>query len=158
MKHGCGKAVRPGIKVELQVDSTVLFGIDVPQFDDMALKSGHGRSVFSVDLVAVGVEHVHGERGRGGGLGFEGENAVTVGVIVTTKNGGCHAAYGHACALRQQISEAEVVNVPAGHVVVDVSKTPCRVVHDEANLNVFIDKVRQIDGDGGPSRWVLSRG
>ena len=77
-------------------------------------------------------------------------------MVFATQCGGRHAADGHAGCLRKKVAEAEVVNVPSRHVVVDVEGRPSCVVHHKADLHILIDVVVQINGNRGPSRRVLS--
>ena len=136
----------------------MVLGVDVPQFNDVAGEAGHRGTVLARDGVVVGVENINGQGGRQGGLGFQRKDTVAVGVVFPTQGGRCHAANGHAGALGQQISEAEIVDVPSGHVVIDVHGGSGRVVQHKADLDVLVDVVREVHSDVGPTRRVLSGG
>ena len=135
----------------------VLVGVNVPKFDDVAGQPGHGVSEFVVDEVVVRVENIHRNGGGRGRFGLHGKHTVTVGVVLSTKSRGRHATDGHAGVLGQEVAQAEVIDVPAGHVVVDVRGGAGRVVHHETDLDILVDFVGQIDGDVGPTRGVLRR-
>ena len=79
-------------------------------------------------------------------------------MVVPSQRGRGHAAHGHAGLLRKQIAKTEVVDVPSRHVVVDVGCGSSGVVHHKANLDVGVDVVGQVNGDGGPAGRVLSGG
>ena len=156
VQNGRGKAVRSGIKVELEVHRTVLLGVDVPQFNDIARKPRHGVAALVVDDVVIGVKNVHRQGGGQRGFCFQGQHAVAVGVVFSAKCVWRHAANGHARSLREKVAKAEVVNVPARHVVVDVHGGATGVVHHKSNLDVLVNVIGQVNGDVGPARWVLS--
>ena len=77
----------------------VLVGVNVPEFNDVAGQPRHGISKFVVDEVVVRVENIHRNGGGRGRFGFHGEHTVSVGVVLSTKGGGRHAANGHASVL-----------------------------------------------------------
>ena len=156
VQHGCGKAVRPRIKVELEVHRTVLLGVDAPQFNDIARKPRHGVAALVADDVVIGVKNVHRQGGGQRGFCFQGQHAVAVGVVFSAKCIRRHAANRHARSLREKVAKAEVVDVPARHVVVDVHGGAAGVMHHKSNLDVFVDVIGQVNGDVGPARWVLS--
>ena len=145
VEHRRRKTLRSGIEIELQVDGTVFVGVDVPQFDDIARQTGHGLSVLVVDDVVIYVKNINLQRCRQRSFRFKGQQSVAVGVVLATEGGRCHSTNRHAGRLWEEVSKTEVVNVPARHVVVDVHGRTARVVHDEADLNILIDVVGQVN-------------
>ena len=77
-------------------------------------------------------------------------------MVFPTQGGRGHATNGHAGALGQQIPEAEIVDIPSGHVVIDVHGGAGRVMEHKADLDVLVDEVREVNSDVGPTRRVLS--
>ena len=161
VQDGGGQSIGAGIVVELEVQRLVNVGVNVPQFDDVAGQARHRIAVEVVDQdPGLGVVDVDGEGPCFRGFRFHVQQTVAVGLRGSAVHGGKEASHRHPAVGGQKLPQADVVDVPTGHGVVDrrvAVATVDVVFHHEAELNPLAHVIRQIDGDVRPTVGVVGR-